>query len=195
MTAEGRGSFRSVGSRALARLGVKGDQVSVRLEGDQLVLTGCEGGTLRIPAGSVDRLRHFRTEVVQSLPSNVPSTVEAKIWWSGRPKPVLLIPIGQRRGYSAVIGGFAERVAAWRGVERLRIGPGVTTAILNLLIVVPPCLLLFGLLLTLSILDSSWWWLATIPLSALFLWLAGRNIVSRWPRRVRSLEAFKADLP
>jgi len=190
-----KGAFRSLGSRKLARLGLEGDEVIVRLEGDQLVLTGASGGTLAIPAAAVDRLRHFGTEEVQELPENIPPTLEVKIWWSGRPEPVFLTPFANHKAYGTVIGGFAERVAAWRGVDRLMIGPGHATAIINLLIVVPPCLLLFGLLLALSIWDSAWWWLATVPLLALFVWLGGRNIVSRWPRRVASIEAFKAHLP
>lgn len=195
MTATRRGSFDSVGSKALARLGLEGDTVTVRLDGDQLMLTGCDGGSLSIPAASVDRLRHFGTEEVHQLPSNIPAMVEAKIWWSGRPQPVLLIPTVGRKAYSAVIGGFAERVAAYRGVGRLMLGPGYTTAIVNLLIVLPPCLLLLGGLLVVSVMDGGWWWLATIVLSTLFLWLGGRNIVSRWPRRVASIEAFRANLP
>jgi hypothetical protein len=195
LTAKGRGAFRSLGSRKLAALGIEGDEIAVRLEGDQLVLTGSESGTLAIPASAVDRMRHFGTEEVQELPGNIPATMEVKIWWGGRPEPVLLTPFANHKAYGAVIGGFAERVVAWRGVERLMLGPGYATAIINLLIVGPPCLLLFALLLGLSIWESAWWWLATIPLAALFLWLGGRNIVSRWPRRVRSLEAFKTYLP
>lgn len=189
------GVFRSLNTKALRRHGLQGDEVLVRLEGDQLLLAGSDGGSLSISAGSVDRLRHFGTEEVQEAPSNIPATTEVTIWWAGRREPVTLTPFARRKAYRSVIGGFAERVAAWRGVDRLRIGPGYATAIINLLIVLPPCLLLLAVLIGVSIMDGGWWWLATILLSALFLWLGGRNIVSRWPRRVASVEAFKANLP
>lgn len=195
MTAVRRGRFRSLGSKQLVRLGLEGDEVFVRLEGDQLVLTGSTSGRLVIPAAAVDRLRHFGTEQVQALPANIPPMLEVKIWWGGRREPLFLTPYAQHKAYGAVIGGFAERIVAWRGIDRLWIGPGYTTGIVNLLIVAPPCLMLFGLLVGLSLWQSAWWWLATVPLTALFVWLGGRNIISRWPRRVASIAAFKAHLP
>lgn len=189
------GAFRSHNSSALERLGLVGTDVAVTLEGDQLVLRGRDGGMLSIPAAAVDRLRHFRSEEVHQLPANVPAMAEVKIWWGGRRKPVLLTLSSGKKGYRSAIGGFAERVVAYRGLGRLMLGPGYTTAIVNLLIVVPPCLLLLGVLLLASITNGGWWWPASIALLALFGWLVGRNLVSRWPRRVAGLEAFMSDLP
>ncbi|MBO9622593.1 MAG: hypothetical protein J7500_07765 [Sphingomonas sp.] len=187
--------FRSGNTSALEALGVKGSNLSVALEGDRLVLSGRDGGTVAIPAHAVERLRHFGTEQVHELEGSIAATLEAKIWWSGSPRPVVLTAIaGQGGDYRATILDFAERVAAAHGPGRLQLGPGYATAIVNLLIVVPPCLLLFALLVGVSILDGGWWWLATAVIAPLFLWLGGRNLASRWPRRVRSIEAFRAGL-
>lgn len=123
-----------------------------------------------------------------------PPLYETKIWWDGRAKPALLIPIENQRVYSAVIADFARHVAGAHGLAKLRIGPGYMTAIINLLIVGIPCLFLFAFMLWISLADGGWWWLATAVVFMLFFWLAGRNLVSRWPRRVGSLDQFLAEL-
>lgn len=186
--------FTSANSAALERSGVRGIDVVVRLEGSTLFLKGEESGELAIPAASVDRIRQFRAGVDHSAPIALPPLYETKIWWGGRTKPVLLIPIENPRVYRDVIGDFARHVAAVHGLARLRIGPGYMTAIINLLLVGIPCLFLFAFMLWISLTDGGWWWVATAAVFMLFFWLAGRNLVSRWPRHVDSLDRFLAEL-
>ena len=186
--------FTSTNCRVLQDRGVEGLDVVVRLEDSTLELSGEEGGRVSIPAARVDLIRQFKMEAVQSLHGGTPDMWETKIWWDGGSKPVLLMPIQNQPAYSAIIGDFAAQVAEARGLEALRIGPGYTTAIVNLLIVGPPCLFLFAFMVWISLMDGGWWWLATAVTFMLFFWLAGRNLVSRWPRRVRSLDQFVAEL-
>lgn len=187
-------AFSCLNGKGLERHGVRGQLVRVELEGSALVIEGAEGGSVRIEAARVDRIRQFRMEAVHSLHSPLPTMFETKIWWDGGAKPVLLIPGDGHKSYRAVIGRFAEAVAAARGLDRLRLGPGYTTAIVNLLIVGPPCLMVFALMIWIAVDQGGWWWVVGGIVFMLFFWLAGRNIVSRWPRRLRSLDQFRAEL-
>lgn len=186
--------FTSTNCRALQDRGVEGLDIFVRLEGSALELSGEQGGRVSIPVASVDLIRQFKMDAVQSLHGGTPDMWETKIWWDGGSKPVLLMPIRNQPVYSAMIGEFAAQVAEAHGLKALRIGPGYTTAIINLMIVGIPCLLLFAFMIWISVMDGGWWWLASAVTFVLFFWLAGRNLVSRWPRRVRSLDRFVAEL-
>ena len=186
--------FTSTNCRVLQDRGVEGLDVVVRLEDSTLELSGEDGGRVSIPAASVDLIRQFKMEAVQSLYGGTPDMWETKIWWDGGSKPVLLMPIQNQSVYSAMIGDFAAQVADAHGLKALRIGPGYTTAIINLMIVGIPCLFLFAFMIWISVMDGGWWWLVTAVIFMLFFWLAGRNLVSRWPRRVRSLEQFVEEL-
>ena len=186
--------FTSTNQRLLQARGLSGLGVVVRLDEGALVLQGEEGGRLDIPAASVDRVRQFRMEAVHSLHFRSPVMYETKIWWDGGRKPALLIPVNDKDSYRAIIAEFAAAVAEAQGLERLRIGPGWTTAIVNLLVVGIPCLFLFAFVFWLALIDGGWWWLGAALIFMLFFWLAGRNLVSRWPRRVRSLDQFVAEL-
>jgi hypothetical protein len=186
--------FTSINSAGLERCGVTGPDVVVRLEGSTLRIVGEQGGAVAIPAASVDLMRQFSTQTIQSPDGDIPPLYETKIWWDGRSKPALLIPIEGHGAYCDAIAAFAGQVAAANGLERLRIGPGYTTAIVNLLLVGIPCLLLFAYVLWVATTDGGWWWLAAVAIFVTFVWLAGRNIVSRWPRPVRSLDQFVAEL-
>jgi hypothetical protein len=183
-----------VNNKGLEQRGLVGDSVRVELKGNSLLVQGSEGGSFRIEAARVDRIRQFRMEAVHSLHSPLPAMFETKIWWDGARKPALLIPYEDHRSYRAVIGSFARAVAAARGLERLRLGPGYATGIINLLIVGPPSLMLFAMMIWLSFDQGGWWWIAGALVFMLFFWLAGRNIVSRWPRRAGSIEAFEEEL-
>ncbi len=187
-------AFSCLNSKGLEQRGVMGEVARVELKGSALLVQGSEGGSVRIEAARVDKIRQFRMEAVHSLHSPLPATFETKIWWDGDPKPALLIPYDDYRSYRAVIAGFARSVAAARGLERLRLGPGYATGIINLLIVGPPCLMLFALMIWVSLEQGGWWWIVGALVFMLFFWLGGRNIVSRWPRRAGSIEAFEEAL-
>jgi hypothetical protein len=186
--------FTSINSAALRRCGVTGPDVVVRLEGSTLMIVGEDGGAVAIPAASVDLIRQFSTQTVHSPDGDIPPLYETKIWWDGRSKPALLIPVEDHSAYCAAIAGFAGQVAAANGLERLRIGPGYATAIVNLLLVGIPCLFLFAYVLGIAMMDGGWWWPAAVAIVIAFAWLARRNLVSRWPRAVRSLDQFVAEL-
>jgi len=186
--------FTCVNDRTLEARGLAGLAATVRLEGSTLELAGEQGGSLSIPVASVDRVRHFRMEAVQSLYHPTPTMYETKIWWDGQSRPALIMPSQNHDAYRLLMADFAEQVAEAHGLGVLRIGPGYTTAIINLLIVGIPCLMLFGFMVWISLTDGGWWWLATAVIFMLFFWLAGSNLVSRWPRRVRSLEQFVEEL-
>lgn len=113
---------------------------------------------------------------------------------SGARTPLLLIPVADHDAFRSITREFAAAVAQSGGIDRLRLGPGLTTGIVNLMIVGIPGALLFAYLLYVSISDGGWWWVASAAIFALFLWFGGRNIVSRWPRRIRRLEQLDAEL-
>ncbi|MGQ0588139.1 MAG: hypothetical protein ACT4N8_01235 [Sphingosinicella sp.] len=186
--------FTSINGRELERRGVSGSDVAVRLEGATLAIEGEQGGHVAIPAERVDLIRQFRMGPVHSLHLKTPPIYETKIWWDGGSRPVLLMPVENQPAYQALIAEFAAHVAEAHGLERLRIGPGPTTAIVNLLIVGIPCLFLFAFVFWVALVDGGWWWLGAMATFMLFFWLAGRNLVSRWPRRVRSIDQFLAEL-
>jgi hypothetical protein len=186
--------FTSTNSGVLKSRGVTGLDVTVRLEGSTLHLRGGESGQVAIPASSVDLIRQFRMEAVQSLHAPTPEMWETKIWWDGGSRPVLLMPIANQPAYRDIIAEFAGQVAAAHGLKRLRIGPGYLTASINLLLVGIPVLILFAYVFWIALTDGGWWWLAAAVIFMAFSWLAGRNLVSRWPRSVRSLDQFVAEL-
>lgn len=72
-------AFTSLNSRVLEQRGLTGD-VRVSLSGTTLSLAGDEGGSLDVPAASVDRLRLFRMERVHGLTYNSPCMYELKLW-------------------------------------------------------------------------------------------------------------------
>ena len=147
--------FRSLNTSFLRKQGLAGEDVVVRLEGTTLVLKGDKHGSLAIPATSVDRLRQFKMEAVEANLSEFsadrsPGLYETKIWWSGKAKPLMLTPYEDFANYREIMRGFARQVAAVRGLERLYLGAGPTTAILNLLLVGIPVLFLFAYVLWLA---------------------------------------------
>ncbi|QPQ55190.1 hypothetical protein IC614_00790 [Allosphingosinicella flava] len=190
--------FKALNTSYLRRLGLLGDEVIVRLEGASLILQGEKSGMLAIPAGSVDRLRQFRMEAVQTtlgdLPGGVsPSLVETKIWWDGKKKPVLITPYQQHANYAKIMRDFGRQIWTLRG-SRLYLGAGPLTAILNLLLVGIPVLFLFACAFWFALTDGGWWWAAAAAILLFFGWYGGRNIISRWPRPIRNFEQFEAEL-
>ena len=186
-------SFTVVGNKSLEQAGLSGHAVKARLDGGTLTLAGGSKGELVIPAGNVDRLRHFRMAKVQDPTYTLPTMYETKIWWGGRSKPILLMPSQDQTAFLNGIGDLAAAVEAAHGPGRRYIGPGATTAIINFLIVGIPVLLLLAFVWGIAAVDGGWWWAGAIGITLLFGWLGGRSILSRWPRRV-SLERLQAEL-
>lgn len=174
---------------ALARAGPEGGIGLVRLEGDTLRIAGEKGGELAIPAAQVARIR-----LVRYSGSRLGTTYEAKIWRKGGSEPLLLMPTRPPDGYGPVIKGFARHVAAVRGTVMR--GPGLATAIVNLLIIGGSVTLLAAGAVLLGVYDGGWgWWLAAAVAVALDLLLLASTFRNRWPRRVRNLDELDRELP
>jgi len=174
---------------ALARAGPEGMIGKVRLDGDTLRVVGEKGGELAIPAVQVERIR-----LVRISGSRLGTTYEAKIWPKGASAPFLLMPPRPPTGYGPVIKGFAGRVAAAGGTVMR--GPGLATAIVNLLIIGGSFTLLAAGAVLLAVFDGGWpWWLAAIITVALDLLLLFDTFRNRWPRRVRNLDELDRELP
>ncbi len=185
-------AFKVAAHGSLEQAGLAGGPVKGRVDGGTLTLADA-GGSLVIPAASVDRLRHFRMGKVHELNYGSQVAHETKIWWSGRRDPILLMPSGDKDGFFEGIGDFAAGVEVAHGPGRLHIGPGATTAVVNLAIVGIPLLGLLAYVGWVALEDGGWWWLGAALIALFFGWLGGRSILSRWPRRV-SLDRFRAEL-
>lgn len=186
-------TFTVVGNGSLGKAGLSDNLVRGRLDGGTLTLSGSKGRELVIPAGNVDRLRHFRMGKVHDVEYTLPTMYETKIWWGGRRRPVLLMPARNVEPFLEGIGGFAAAVEAANGPGRLYIGPGATTAVVNFIIVGIPIALLLAFVWWIAAIDGGWWWLGAVGITIVFGWLGGSSVLSRWPRRV-SLERLQEEL-
>lgn len=194
--AKGEPSFLIANVGALKRRGLTGYDIRVRLTGETLTFTDESKRTVAVPAERVDRLRHFRMDATQSRTGgSTPTIYETKIWWDGNARPILIVPFRGHKVYRAALRTFARQVAETRGLDRIRLGPGYVTAIVNLLLVGPIVLALIAYAFYVAVQDGGWWWVAAIAVFIVFGALAGGNIISRWPRRVRSLEQLDSELP
>ena len=188
-------AFTISNGRALKRRGLTGYEIMVRLDGNILTFSDEDGRTVAVPASQVDRLRFFRMDPTQArYGGSTPAIYETKIWWDGGRWSILLVAVDELETYRAAIRAFAGQVAAARGLDRIRLGPGWVTAIVNLLLVVPITLALFAYIFYVAIEDGGWWWVSAIVVFLAFAWIVGRNLYSRWPRRLRSLEQLDAEL-
>jgi hypothetical protein len=188
-------SFFIANGRALKRHGLAGFEIEARLEGQSLTFSDEAGRKIAVSAAQVDRLRLFRMQAVQTADGpGTPTIHETKIWWDGGRVPILLIPVENHEAYRAAMGTFARQVAAARGLDRIRLGPGYLTAIINLLLVGPICLALLAYVFYIAVEEGGWWWAGAMAILLVFGWLAGSNIVSRWPRRLKSLDRLDAEL-
>jgi len=191
--------FKSLNTSFLKRQGLSGDEVIVRLGGSELFLEGEQGGSLTIAAEDVDRLRQFKMEAVHATSGDVPGEgtpclYETKIWWGGGAKPATLTPHDRYDDYRNVILAFAEQVAAVQGPDRLYLGAGPLTAILNLLLVGTPLLLLCAYSVWIALDEGGWWWGAALAVLLFFGWYGTPNIISRWPRRMPDFSRFEQEL-
>jgi hypothetical protein len=183
--------------RAMRREGLTGSKAEVRLEGDALVLTGDAGGSMRIPAPEVDRLRIASLLLPPPRHSPRPPRMlyETWIWRSGNRARLLIGPPADRRGqYRAVMREFAGWVFADGG--KVYRGPGLATLIVKMAWIFVPLSLLGLLLLGGAIIEGRpWLWLVAFFVLALPILLARRTWQRHWPRRVTCPEELDEVLP
>ena len=107
----------------------------VALSGDALVLTGAEGGTLRIEAAHTERTRFGYVE------GKYGRFYVTRIWPHGAGKPLIVEPEkSDERAYGTVMQAFAGRVAAVRGVAHIERGTSRAGALATLALLMLPVL-------------------------------------------------------
>lgn len=185
-------SFEAPIVAMLERAGLKGGMATVRLEDGTLRLSGDSGGDIAIAAGDVERIR-----IVRFAGGRRPALHETRIWRGGGAEPLLILaPPHHSDDYGAVIRGFASRVAAIGGMDRVSRGPGLATALVQLMLVAFPLILLAGFLLILATDGGSLWlWVAAGLAAAVAAGLVAGLLRHRWPRPIRSLDELDDELP
>ena len=183
--------------RAMRREGLAGSKVEVRLQGNALVLTGDAGGSLRVPAAEVDRIRIARVRLPPPRHSpRPPKTVyETRIWRSGHRAGLLIgPPADRRRHYRALMREFAGWVFAGGG--KVVRGPGLAILLVQTAWAIVPLGLIGLLLLGGAIVEGRFWlWLVAFFVLALPIFLARRVYRRHWPRRVSRPEELDEVLP
>ncbi len=106
-------SFRAIGHRSLAAIGLGARGVDATLDGDTLILRGTSGGQLAVPLASISRLRIGYEQNKYSG-----NLYRMKVWTSATPRPLTLAAIHSCETDYATI---ARTIAAT--VERTH-GPG-----------------------------------------------------------------------
>lgn len=186
----GRAPGFSTGSNGtLARAGLTGITTRVILDGDRLVLTGATTERLEIAASDVARLR------LAEFPASARTQgfCEAAI---DRPGGAILLTANREDvAYAATMRAFARVVAAARGIEALRTGPGLVSAIILLLLVMGSLSFLAAFLLFLAITGGGWWWAPALLFAPLYLIAWRAQLRRQWPRRVRGLADLDPVLP
>jgi hypothetical protein len=183
--------------RAMRRAGLRGSTAEVRLQGDELVLTGDAGGMILIPAREVDRIRIASIRLPPPRHSvRPPATLyDTKIWRSGERRPLLIgPPLDHPTRYGPVMREFAGWVFA-AGGEILR-GPGLFALTVEMVwtvgsVTVVGLLLLGGAIVE----DRLWLWIVSAIVLALPFFLARRIYRRHWPRRVSRPEELDEVLP
>lgn len=184
--------------RAMRREGLAGSKAEVRLEGEALLLIGDSGGTIRISAREVDRLRIASLQLPPPRHSTKPPRTVYETWIRrrGSRAAVRIGPPGPGHGgpYRATIREFAGWVFADGGAVYR--GPGLATLIVEMAWVVVPLSLIGLLLLGGAIVEGRFWlWLVAFFVLASPIVLARRAWRRHWPRRVSRPEELDEVLP
>jgi hypothetical protein len=169
------------------------DVAWARVEGDALRIAGSNDRELVVSADRVARIRfaHFPGT------STTRASWETKIWAQAGGEPLLILaPPDRANRYGPVMREFAQRVVARHGIDRVRRGPGLATAIVNFALSGCSVMALAGLLLVVAFYDGRWWlWLIAAAATLGAGLLAAALLRSGWPRRIRSLDELGRELP
>ena len=176
--------------RSLRRAGLRGSTAEVRLQGDTLILSGAEGGSLAIPPSAVECLR-----IASYSSRHVPPDYEFRIWRAGERGSLVIATAPRRHGsYGPVMREFAGWVFADGG--RVLRGPGLLRLIVQMIWTVGTVALFALVLLGGAIAEGKWWmWLITLFVAGLAVLLFVGLYRTSWPRRVTSPEQLDEMLP
>lgn len=186
------GGFRAEGTRALRAAGLEGSYVRCVFRDGQLVLTGEEGGWLRLPLAQVATLR------LGCGQTPFGPQYEARVRRAGTRAPLVLRPLSRddHAAYAQVLRAAAWALARAHGAARVEAGLTRGEALFGPLAMIPPALALAWVALFVAA-DIPFLLRLLIPLPALLLCvlLVRRANRQQYPRPVRSAEDLDAQLP
>lgn len=184
-------AFAGRNTRQLRRAGLTGAPVRVALSGDALVLTGAEGGTLRIEAAHTERTRFGYIE------GKYGRFYVTRIWPRGADKPLIVEPEKpDEQAYGRVMQAFAGRVAVVRGLAPIERGTSVTGALVTLALLLLPVLAFTAIAVALAEGDDWLGWTA----GGAVLWGLGALFILNYlmrqrPRPIAALGELSKYLP
>lgn len=171
-------AFAGRSSRQLRRAGLSGAPLRVALRGDALVLSGAEGGTLRIEAALTERARFGYVEGKHGR------FYVTRIWPRGAAKPLILEPEkSDEPAYGRVMQAFAGRVAAVRGLAHIERGTSRIGALATLALLLSPVLAFTAIAVALVERDDWLGWAA----GGAALWGLGALFILHYLKRQRPL--------
>lgn len=184
-------SFTGPLTPSLERAGLQGIGAKVTLGGEALKIAGSGSGELVVAAADVERIRVAAFRGGRFGPS-----FETTIWLERGGEPILVMPQRRAEGYALVIRRFAGAVAAAGGLERVWRGPGLRTAVINMILVMGSLGGLLAVLIYAAIDSGNWpWMLAAALFGIVYLLLLRNQILWHWPRRLRGLQELDFLLP
>jgi hypothetical protein len=171
-------AFAGRNTRQLRRAGLSGTPLRVALSGDALVLTGAEGGTLRIEAALTERTRFGYIE------GKYGRFYVTRIWPRGAGKPLIVEPEKlDEQAYGTVMQAFAGRVAAVRGLAHIERGTSRAGALVTLALLMLPVVAFTAIAVVLMERDDWLGWTA----GGAALWGLGALFVLNYLKRQRPL--------
>jgi hypothetical protein len=180
-------SFVTPRSRGLRRLGLSGDEVTVALNGDEIVLSDAGGGLVAVPLSRIDRMRAAFVE------SKYGTYLFARLRLSGEPGPVELRAGPSKHDYAVFVMALARALIARHPRAVIETGDGPFTPVF--LIAVFGAMALGSLYGTIRLATTGDDWrifLGPLIISAVLLAiLAPWTILRYWPRRVSRAEDLK----
>lgn len=182
--------FLVANTRALRRLGLQGQHVTVALEEGALALSGDASGELRIPLADIERVRIGYTEAKRRF-------YEARVWIADTGKDVRLEPYPNHwHAYSPAMRALTAQLAAQGRLARVEGGYSKFDALFVPIMMGMLTLAMIGV--SIFALKNEPWWGRLIPpaipgcLFALFL---KTGLTRAWPRPLTDVAELEGQLP